>query len=194
MSRIQFPNKTRLGLLSIALVGGINLASSAFAVEALPQGYQLAAAEKAGEGKCGEGKCGASGAKAKATEAEGKCGEGKCGASGAKAKATQAEGKCGEGKCGASGAKATQAEGKCGEGKCGDASFARTDTDHDGRVSRAELLAVAPKAGAEFDAIDANHDGYLSEAEVYQFRKHQFDANGNPFPTDLYSKLSQAKN
>ncbi|AXQ48404.1 hypothetical protein ACLPJF_03255 [Pseudomonas vlassakiae] len=172
MSRIQFPNKTRLGLLSIALVGGINLASSAFAVEPLPQGYQLAAAEKAGEGKCGEGKCGASGAKAKAT---------------------QAEGKCGEGKCGASGAKATQAEGKCGEGKCGDASFARTDTDHDGRVSRAELLAVAPKAGAEFDAIDANHDGYLSEAEVYQFRKHQFDANGKPFPTDLYSKLSQAK-
>jgi len=172
MSRIQFPNKTRLGLLSIALVGGINLASSAFAVEPLPQGYQLAAAEKAGEGKCGEGKCGAGGAKAKAT---------------------QAEGKCGEGKCGASGAKATQAEGKCGEGKCGDASFARTDTDHDGRVSRAELLAVAPKAGAEFDAIDANHDGYLSEAEVYQFRKHQFDANGKPFPTDLYSKLSQAK-
>ena len=52
----RFPNKTRLGLLSIALVGGINLASSAFAVEALPQGYQLAAAEKAGEGKCGEGK------------------------------------------------------------------------------------------------------------------------------------------
>lgn len=175
MSRIQFPNKTRLGLLGIALVGGINLASSALAVEALPQGYQLAAAEKAGEGKCGEGKCGASGAKAKVTQAEGKCGEGKCGASGAKAKATQAEG-------------------KCGEGKCGDASFARTDADHDGRVSRAELLAVAPGAGAEFDAIDANHDGYLSEAEVYQFRKHQFDANGNPFPTDLYSKLSQAKN
>ena len=140
MTRIATPNKTRLGLLSIALIGGINLASSAFAVEAMPQGYQLAAAEKAGEGKCGEGKCGGSGAKAKAT----------------------------------------QAEGKCGEGKCGDASFARTDTDHDGRVSRAELLAVAPGANAEFDAIDTNHDGYLSEAEVYQYRKHQFEANGNP--------------
>ncbi|GLH33176.1 hypothetical protein BR1R5_25630 [Pseudomonas sp. BR1R-5] len=100
MSRIQFPNKTRLGLLSIALVGGINLTASAFAVEALPQGYQLAAAEKAGEGKCGEGKCGADSAHAKATQTEGKCGEGKCGASDAKAKATQAEGKCGEGKCG----------------------------------------------------------------------------------------------
>ncbi|MFD2644971.1 HvfA family oxazolone/thioamide-modified RiPP metallophore [Pseudomonas japonica] len=152
MSRTQFPSKTRLGLLGIALVGGINMTSAAFAVEALPQGYQLASAEKAGEGKCGEGKCGAGGAKA------------------------------------------TQAEGKCGEGKCGDASFARTDADHDGRVSRAELLAVAPKANAEFDAIDANHDGFLSEGEVYQFRKHQFDANGKPFPSDLYSKLSQARN
>ncbi|WP_194790928.1 hypothetical protein [Pseudomonas sp. UFMG81] len=146
--------KTRIGLLTIALVGGINLTSSAFAVEALPQGYQIAAADKAAEGKCGEGKCGA----------------------------------------GAAQAKGTQTEGKCGEGKCGDASFARTDTDHDGRVSRAELLAVAPKANAEFDAIDANHDGFLSEGEVYQFRKGQFDANGKPFPADLYSKLSQAKN
>ncbi|MDZ4021630.1 HvfA family oxazolone/thioamide-modified RiPP metallophore [Pseudomonas sichuanensis] len=146
--------KTRIGLLTIALVGGINLSASAFAVEALPQGYQVAAAGKAAEGKCGEGKCGA----------------------------------------GAAQAKGAQTEGKCGEGKCGDASFARTDTDHDGRVSRAELLAVAPKANAEFDAIDANHDGYLSEGEVYQFRKGQFDANGKPFPADLYSRLSQAKN
>lgn len=154
MSRISFPSKTRLGLLGIALVGGINMTSAAFAVEALPQGYQLAAAEKAGEGKCGEGKCGAGGAQAKAT----------------------------------------QAEGKCGEGKCGDASFARTDTDHDGRVSKAELLAVAPNATAQFEAIDANHDGFLSEGEVYQFRKNQFDANGKPFPADLYGKLSQAKN
>ena len=146
--------KTRIGLLTIALVGGINLTASAFAVEALPQGYQVAAAGKAAEGKCGEGKCGT----------------------------------------GAAQAKGAQTEGKCGEGKCGDASFARTDADHDGRVSRAELLAVAPKANAEFDAIDANHDGYLSEGEVYQFRKGQFDANGKPFPADLYSKLSQAKN
>jgi len=144
-------SKTQLGLFAVALAGSLNLAS-AFAAQALPQGYQLAAAEKAGEGKCGEGKCGAGGAQAKASAAEG----------------------------------------KCGEGKCGDASFARTDTDHDGRVSRAELLAVAPKANAEFDAIDANHDGFLSESEVYEFRKQQFDANGKPFPSDLYSKLSQA--
>ena len=167
-------SKSQLGLIAVALAGGMSLASSAFAVEALPQGYQLASVAKAGEGKCGEGKCGAAEAKTKASQGEGKCGEGKCGAEGAQAKASGAEG-------------------KCGEGKCGDASFARTDADHDGRVSLAELLAVAPKANAEFDAIDANHDGYLSEGEVYQFRKNQFDANGKPFPTDLYSKLSQAK-
>lgn len=155
MSRTSPTNKTRIGLLAVALAGGMNLASTAFAVEALPQGYQLAAADKAGEGKCGEGKCGGS------------------------AKATQAEGKCGEG--------------KCGEGKCGDASFARTDTDDDGRVSLKELLAVAPKGAAEFKAIDSNADGYLSEAEVYKFRSNQYTSNGKPVPTELFTKMSQAR-
>ncbi|WP_166363615.1 hypothetical protein [Pseudomonas akapageensis] len=153
MSRIQFPNKTRLGLLAVALVGGMNMASSTFAMEALPQGYQLASADKAAEGKCGEGKCGASEA----------------------------------------GAKATQAEGKCGEGKCGDASFARTDTDDDGRVSLKELLTVAPKGGEEFKAMDTNSDGYLSEAEVYKFRTNQYISNGKKVPTELFTRMSQAK-
>ena len=74
-------SKSQLGLIAVALAGGLNMASSAFAVEALPQGYQLASAAKAGEGKCGEGKCGANEAKtkAKANQGEGKCGEGKCG-------------------------------------------------------------------------------------------------------------------
>lgn len=160
MSRTPVSNKTRIGLLAVALAGGMNLASTAFAVEQLPQGYQLAAADKAGEGKCGEGKCG----------------EGKCGG---EAKATQAEGKCGEG--------------KCGEGKCGDASFARTDTDDDGRVSLKELLAVAPNGSGEFKAMDSNADGYLSEAEVYKFRSNQYTSNGKPVPTELFTKMSQAK-
>jgi uncharacterized low-complexity protein len=151
MSRIQ-SNKTRIGLIAVALVGGINFASSAFSAEALPQGYQLASAEKTSEGKCGEGKCGA--------EAS---------------------------------AQKTQAEGKCGEGKCGDASFARTDADHDGRVSLKELLAVAPKGTEEFKAIDANGDGFLSEGEVYKFRTNQFISNGKKVPTELFTKLSQAK-
>jgi uncharacterized low-complexity protein len=155
MSRTPVSNKSRIGLLAVALAGGMNLASTAFAVEQLPQGYQLAAADKAGEGKCGEGKCG-------------------------------------EGKCGGE-AKTTQAEGKCGEGKCGDASFARTDTDDDGRVSLKELLAVAPKGSGEFKAMDSNADGYLSEAEVYKFRSNQYTSNGKPVPTELFTKMSQAK-
>lgn len=151
MSRIQ-SNKTRIGLLAVALVGGINFASTAFSAEALPQGYQLASAEKTSEGKCGEGKCGA--------EAS---------------------------------AQKTQVEGKCGEGKCGDASFARTDTDDDGRVSLKELLAVAPKGTEEFKAMDTNGDGFLSEGEVYKFRTNQFTSNGKKVPTELFTKLSQAK-
>ncbi|WP_095192504.1 hypothetical protein [Pseudomonas sp. Irchel 3A7] len=83
----SFTNKISRGL-AIALTGGLSLASSvAFAVEPLPQGYQLAAIEKTGEGKCGEGKCG-----------EGKCGSNE--AINKTAKAKTAEGKCGEGKCG----------------------------------------------------------------------------------------------
>ncbi|GLZ86841.1 hypothetical protein Pres01_28920 [Metapseudomonas resinovorans] len=152
MSRPQFSNKTRIGLIAVALAGGMQM-TSAFAVEALPQGYMLAAADKAAEGKCGEGKCGA------------------------------AE---------ASGSKA--AEGKCGEGKCGDASFARTDTDDDGLVSRKELLTVAPKGEAEFIAMDTNKDGFLSEGEVYKFRSNQYLSNGKKVPTELFTKMSQAKN
>ncbi|MBC3776401.1 hypothetical protein [Pseudomonas sp. SWRI99] len=80
MYRKPLSNKTTFGLAAIALAGSMSLASSAaFAVEALPQGYQLASADKAGEGKCGEGKCGSSQASDKSATAEGKCGEGKCG-------------------------------------------------------------------------------------------------------------------
>lgn len=56
--------RKNLGLFGAALIGSMALGSSAFAVEPLPQGYQLASAKAPGEGKCGEGKCG-----------EGKCGE-----------------------------------------------------------------------------------------------------------------------
>ncbi|MDF3933344.1 HvfA family oxazolone/thioamide-modified RiPP metallophore [Pseudomonas citronellolis] len=149
MSRTSIQTKTRLGLLTVALLGGVNLASSAFAVEALPQGYQLAAADKAGEGKCGEGKCGANGAKAKVT----------------------------------------QAEGKCGEGKCGDASFSRTDSNHDGKVSRDEFLAVAKDRAGDFEVIDADHDGFISEGEAYQHLKTVFEAHGKPMPAGLFAQF-----
>ena len=57
MSRMS--NKSRIGLIAVALAGSMSLASTVFAAEAMPQGYQLASAEKTSEGKCGEGKCGA---------------------------------------------------------------------------------------------------------------------------------------
>ncbi|UZE15598.1 hypothetical protein LOY70_16885 [Pseudomonas sp. B21-054] len=146
-------NTARLALATLAISGGFSLAQSAFAVEALPQGYQLASAEKTSEGKCGEGKCGAANTTTKVS----------------------------------------QSEGKCGEGKCGDASFARTDNDHDDRVSLKEFLAVAPTQQAEFEKMDSNHDGYLSEAETYKYRTGQYTANGKKVPTELFTRMSQAK-
>jgi len=109
-----------------------------------------------------------------------------------------AEGKCGEGKCGANGAKTTKtvaaiktAEGKCGEGKCGDARFNQTDSNRDGRVSRAEFLKVVPKGDGYFAQIDKDHDGYISEQEAYRNVKHAFEANGKSIPTGLFAKLGK---
>lgn len=108
-----------------------------------------------------------------------------------------AEGKCGEGKCGANKAttgkpagKAKVAEGQCGEGKCGDASFARTDRDHDGRVSRAEFNAVAATRAAEFDRIDTDHDGYISEQEAHDYLRSVYTANGKPMPKGLFARVA----
>lgn len=105
-----------------------------------------------------------------------------------------AEGKC-EGKCGGSqpaGASAKQAgaEGACGEGKCGDASFAKTDSNHDAKVSRAEFLAVAAGRAADFDRIDRGRDGYISEAEAHDFLKRTYQAHGKPMPKGLFSRIA----
>ncbi|EPQ6933837.1 EF-hand domain-containing protein [Pseudomonas aeruginosa] len=149
MSVFDSRQKTSASLLGAVLVGGMLLGGSAFAVEPLGQGLQLAAAS-AGEGKCGEGKCG----------------------SGGSAKTSA--------KAGA-------------EGKCGDASFARTDTDHDGKVSRAEFLAVAKDRAGEFDSIDSDHDGFISEAEAYEHLRKTYEANGKPMPAGLFGKLEQGR-
>ena len=88
-------NTTTLALAltaAIGMTGTAHAAGNPFALNALPQGYQLAAADKVQDGKCGDkketkaqdGKCG--GAKdmnateTKAKAKDGKCGEGKCGA------------------------------------------------------------------------------------------------------------------
>ena len=130
--------------LSAALVGGLALSASAFAMQPLAQGYLLSATatdagEKAAEGKCGEGKCGMDKVD---TDKDGKVSRAefttahadkadkfdamdanKDGFIDAAEHKAHSEGKCGEGKCGAdkkkTDAKADHAEGKCGEGKCG---------------------------------------------------------------------------
>ena len=76
------------------------------------------------------------------------------------------------------------------EGKCGDASFARTDRDHDGKVSRAEFNAVAAKRAAEFDRIDTDHDGYISEQEAHDYLRSVYTANGKPMPKGLFSRVA----
>jgi uncharacterized low-complexity protein len=63
-----------VGFLATAILPVAAATQNPFATTILEGGYQLAAADKAGEGKCGEGKCGG---KNKAGH-EGKCGEGKC--------------------------------------------------------------------------------------------------------------------
>ncbi|KVW94191.1 hypothetical protein [Thiobacillus denitrificans] len=86
-------SKITLTLALTAAIGAAGIAHAAgnpFALNALSQGYMVAAADKAQDGKCGasknakvqDGQCGgAKDAKAKDTKAkDGKCGEGKCGA------------------------------------------------------------------------------------------------------------------
>ena len=79
------------------------------------------------------------------------------------------------------------AEGKCGEGKCGDDHFAQVDTDNDGRVSRAEFLAAAPTAAADFPGKDVDKDGYISTNESYKSIKATYEANGKELPAGLYA-------
>ncbi|MGH8079850.1 MAG: HvfA family oxazolone/thioamide-modified RiPP metallophore [Lysobacter sp.] len=104
---------------------------------------------------------------ASAGHAVGKAGEGKCG-----------EGKCGEGKKASTAHSAKAGEGKCGEGKCGEESFAKTDTNHDNKVSREEFIAAAPTRAAEFNTIDSNKDGSISLPEALESVKAARKAAG----------------
>ncbi|HJW46664.1 MAG TPA: EF-hand domain-containing protein [Lysobacter sp.] len=79
------------------------------------------------------------------------------------------------------------AEGKCGEGKCGDVHFAKGDADRDGRVSRAEFLAVAPTHIAEFATTDVDNDGFISSKESYESVKAAYEANGKKLPPGLFA-------
>ena len=138
----QKPAAVSLGTAALGTaLAGLALSSATFAMQPLPQGYMLAAAEtvKPAEGKCGEGKCGIEKVDAdkdgRVSQVEfvtahpdqadqfAKIDVNQDGfVDEAERKAHHAakgtEGKCGtkkagEGKCG---------EGKCGEGKCGGAA------------------------------------------------------------------------
>lgn len=135
-------NKPLALAVGAALVGGIALSGSAFAMTDLSSGYMLSASQ-AGSGaeqKAAEASCGAN---KKAAEA-------KCGA----------DTKAAEAKCGAD--KKT-AEGKCGEGKCG---LDMMDSDKDGKVSSAEFAARHASDTSMFAKHDTNNDGFISADEL----------------------------
>ena len=48
----------------------------------------------------------------------------------------------------------------------------RLDTDGDGRVSKAEAQANAPRLFEHFNQLDANGDGFLTPEEMKAARKH----------------------
>ena len=46
-----------------------------------------------------------------------------------------------------------------------DEVFAKLDTDHDGKISKAEA-AKGPRLSKNFDEVDADHDGFVTKAEL----------------------------
>ena len=49
--------------------------------------------------------------------------------------------------------------------------FKKLDTDGDGRISRAEAQAGAPRLAAHFDEIDTNKDGFITPDELKAARE-----------------------
>lgn len=128
------PNPKPVSLaLCTALVGGLALSGSAFAMQPMTQGYLVSATAGAGEEKA-------------ATDADKKA-EGSCGAD-----KKAAEGKCGEGKCGMAKADSDK-DGKVSRAEFNAAHaamFDAMDTDKDGFINAAEHKAHAEgKCGAD---------------------------------------------
>ena len=64
--------------------------------------------------------------------------------------------------------------------------FKKVDTDGDGRISKAEAQANAPRLAAHFDKIDTNGDGFLTPDELAaaheHHRHHGAAAVSSPWP------------
>jgi hypothetical protein len=78
------------------------------------------------------------------------------------------------------------------------------DTDGDGRISRAEMAALAAKGPNKgrhdpehrFDAMDTNHDGYLDKDEIRsalekRFRRMDLNGDGVLTPDERMAGRSQ---
>ena len=128
-------NKPLALAVGAALVGGMALSASAFAMTDLASGYMVAASHAAGEAKCGADK---------------KAGEAKCGA----------DKKAAEGNCGAKAMAMMDSDkdGKVSRAECAahhDAMFTKADTDKDGFVTPVEADAM----------MKSMHEGKCGEAK-----------------------------
>ena len=58
--------------------------------------------------------------------------------------------------------------------------FKKIDTDGDGRISKAEAQANAPRLYAHFDQIDTNGDGYITPEELAAARQNHHRGGQQP--------------
>lgn len=129
------PNHKPVSLaLCTALVGGLALSGSAFAMQPMTQGYLASATAAADGDKAAEGKCGAD------KKTEGSCGADK----------KAAEGKCGEGKCGVD---------KVDTDKDGKASRAEFDAAHPGKAADFDTMDTNKDGFLDAAEVKAHHEG-----------------------------------
>lgn len=78
-----------------------------------------------------------------------------------------------------------------------DQMFNNVDSNHDGKISKAEAQLKAPAMGEAFERIDANRDGYLSKQEIKTFSaillksRNEFNRRLNEADKDKNGKLSK---
>lgn len=69
--------------------------------------------------------------------------------------------------------------------------LARVDTGKDGKISRSEAEANAPRLAVMFDAIDSNKDGQLTKEEMEAFHKKMQEAGTAEHQHRLDARFAQ---